>query len=117
MPQHDHHREPLPPSWIERNVDTIVRGLVAVCAGLVVFDLVFHFVGHKHVHFQIEAVPGFYALAGFASYVGLVLTAKQLRKVLMRPNDYYGEAPLEDAHDASLEAPHAHRAEGREEEE
>lgn len=92
MSQHE-HREPLPPSWIERNVRTIVRGLVGVCVALLVFDVVFHFVGHKHVHFRLEAIPGFYAVAGFLSYVGLVLTAKQLRKVVMRPNDYYGEEP------------------------
>jgi predicted dienelactone hydrolase len=87
-------RTPLPPSWFEKNVGGIVRGLVVICVLLLVADLVFHFVGHKHVHFDWEAWPGLYAAAGFVSYVGLVLTAKQLRKLLMRPEDHYGEAPL-----------------------
>ena len=84
-------REPLPPSWFEKNVDTIVRGLVASCALLLVGDVVLHFVAHKHVHFDIEGWVGFYAVVGFLSYVGLVLTAKQLRKIVMRPLDFYGE--------------------------
>ena len=113
MPQHNRPREPLPPSRIERNVDSIVRGLVATCVGLVAFDVVFHFVGHKHVHFDLEAVPGFYAVVGFVSYVGLVMTAKQLRKVVMRPNDYYGEAPTDrdGAHLSTPEGPEAPREE------
>ncbi len=116
MKNHDHHREPLPPSWIERNTGTIVRGLVALCVGLVLFDIVFHFVGHKHVHFDAESIPGFYALAGFVSYVGLVLTAKQLRKILMRPNDYYGEAPVTESR-STRQAPRRRKAHDSQEEE
>jgi len=86
-----HGREPLPPSWFEKNVDLIVRGVVGVCALLLVGDVVFHFVGHKHTHFDVEGWIGFYAVVGFVSYVGLVLTAKQLRKLVMRGLDYYGE--------------------------
>ena len=89
---HPHGREPLPPSWVERHVGLIVKITVAVCVLLLVADVVFHFVGHKHVHFAIEAWPAFYAVVGFISYVGLVLTAKQLRKLVMRPLDFYGEA-------------------------
>lgn len=83
--------QPLPPSWFERNVRTIVRAVFAICGLLIVADLVFHFVGHKHVHYDWEAIPGFYALVGFVSYVGLVLTAKQLRRVLRRDEDFYGD--------------------------
>ena len=90
--EHEHvgDREPLPPSIFERHVGRIVKGVYAICALLLVADVVFHFVGHKHVHFDIESWPGFYALAGFVSYVGLELGAKQLRKLVKRPEDYYG---------------------------
>ena len=42
-----------------------------------------------HGPFKIEHVFGFYGLLGFIACVVLVLAAKQLRKVLMRPEDYY----------------------------
>ncbi|MFK7988834.1 MAG: hypothetical protein AB8I08_22640 [Sandaracinaceae bacterium] len=95
--------EPLPPSWFERNVEGIQRGVLVICVLLLVGDLVFHFVGHKHVHFDIEAWPGFYAIVGFVSYVSLVLTAKQLRKLLKRPVDYYDHPapPLAQMDDAA----------------
>ena len=47
------------------------------------------FVYHKHVHFDFEAWPGFYAVVGFVSYVGLVFTAKGLRRLLKREEGYY----------------------------
>jgi hypothetical protein len=36
-----------------------------------------------------ESLWGFYAVYGFAACVLLVLLAKQLRKLLKRPEDYY----------------------------
>jgi hypothetical protein len=42
-----------------------------------------------HIAFYFETWPGFYALFGFAACVSLVLAAKQLRKLVMRPEDYY----------------------------
>jgi hypothetical protein len=39
--------------------------------------------------FSFESWPGFYALFGFVACVSLVLAAKQLRKWVMRPEDYY----------------------------
>lgn len=112
-------REPLPPSIFERHVGRIVNGVYAICALLLVADVVFHFVGDKHVHFDIESWPGFYALVGFVSYVGLVLSAKQLRKLVKRPEDYYGlRAPFKIAHERVLEPEeHAQRPSPTEEEE
>jgi hypothetical protein len=43
----------------------------------------------RHVDHPWEALPGFYALYGFVACVILVLAAKELRKVLMRGEDYY----------------------------
>lgn len=45
--------------------------------------------GWKHVHYGFEQVPGFHAIYGFAGCVFLVLAAIVLRKIVMRPEDYY----------------------------
>ncbi|HIF05849.1 MAG TPA: hypothetical protein EYQ64_02555 [Gemmatimonadetes bacterium] len=36
-------------------------------------------------------IPAFYPVYGFVGIVALVFIAKQMRKVLMRPEDYYDE--------------------------
>ena len=73
--------------WLDEpaNVERLVRGFYAACALLLMLDL---FVP-RHGTFAIERLFGFYAAFGFAACVVLVLVAKQLRRVLMRPEDYY----------------------------
>jgi hypothetical protein len=73
--------------WLDdpRNVTRIVWALVALCVVLFFADALYH----KHAEFAIEDLFGFYALFGFTVYVGLILTAKVLRRLLMRPEDYY----------------------------
>ena len=44
---------------------------------------------HKHIHFGIQKTPGFYGIYGFVGCVFLVLAAKELRKLVMRSEDYY----------------------------
>jgi hypothetical protein len=39
--------------------------------------------------FDFERWPGFYAFYGFVACFALVLAAKQLRRLLMRPERYY----------------------------
>lgn len=68
-----------------RNVKRMLRVFYAVCAGLLAADFLFH----RHVTHAFESVPGFYALFGLAACVVLVLAAKEMRKVLMRGEDYY----------------------------
>ncbi|MDD9857732.1 MAG: hypothetical protein OXU96_06785 [Gammaproteobacteria bacterium] len=68
-----------------RNVKRMLRVFYAVCAGLLTADFLFH----RHVVHAFEAVPGFYALFGLAACVVLVLAAKEMRKILMRGEDYY----------------------------
>ena len=46
---------------------------------------------HLHGHFAIEGLFGFYGFYGLIGCVGLVLGAKALRVILMRPEDYYDE--------------------------
>ena len=79
--------------------DKLFAGLWAVCLLLLVGGeplLVWAHhrdaeVGVAHHGFGFESWPGFYALFGFAAYVTLVLVAKQLRRWIMRPEDYYGD--------------------------
>lgn len=73
--------------WLERpgSVDKIIRFLGLICAAVVVADFFYE----KHGHYSWEKFPGFYAFFGFVSCVALVLAARQLRRILMRDEDYY----------------------------
>lgn len=73
--------------WLDnpRNVNRVVWGVYAVCAVLLLIDPLVP----KHGPFPIEHVFGFYGIFGFVACVGLVLAAKGLRVILMRPEDYY----------------------------
>ena len=67
------------------NVRLLLRVFYVICALLVLVEFVFH----RHVSHPFENLFGFYAVYGFAACVALVLIAKQMRKVLMRDEDYY----------------------------
>lgn len=69
------------------NVKRVVWILVAACVVSFGLDAVVH----RHVDHPWESLFGFYAVYGFVACVLLVLIAKQLRKVLMRKEDYYDE--------------------------
>jgi hypothetical protein len=84
--------------WLDepRNVTRIVYGLAVLCA----LSLVADFFYTKHPHFSIERWPSFYAVYGFVGSVTLVLTAKELRRLLRRDEDYY-EPPEQDGNEQS----------------
>ncbi len=69
----------------QANVDRLLRGFYILCGILFALD----FVVHRHVYLDWERLPGFYAIFGFVACVLLVLIAKEMRKVLMRKEDYY----------------------------
>ncbi len=69
------------------NVKRTIYGLFAVSGILFILD----FFVERHVDHPWEGVVGFYAIYGFVACVLLVLVAKELRKVLMRGEDYYDE--------------------------
>ena len=73
--------------WLDsrRNVDKIFWGLVVICALTVLADLLYH----KHVHYGIESLVGYHGWYGFISCVVLVLSAKVLRRLVKRDEDYY----------------------------
>lgn len=73
-----------------RNVRRVILGLFILCAVLLALD----FFVHRHASFHegafgVEEWFGFYGFYGFVACVLLVLIAKEMRKVLMRPEDYY----------------------------
>ena len=73
--------------WLDKpgNVTRLVWSLYGLCGLLLAIDVIVP----KHGPFPIEHVFGFYGLFGFIACVVLVLVAKRLRRVLMRPEDYY----------------------------
>jgi hypothetical protein len=73
--------------WLDRsgNVTKLYRGVWAIGIALIAADLFMH----KHEEFGFAGWLGFYALFGFVACVTLVLTAKALRRILKRPEDYY----------------------------
>ncbi|MEH6651818.1 MAG: hypothetical protein V7707_17495 [Motiliproteus sp.] len=77
------------------NVRWLVRGLTALCIVLFGLDVVLH----RHAEHPWEGVFGFYPLYGFVACVLLVLLAKELRKLVMRGEDYYRDAPNSNDHE------------------
>lgn len=71
----------------KRNVKIILRVFYAICALLLLVDLVYH----RHVTHPWEALFGFHAFYGLGACVLLVLVAREMRKILMREEDYYEE--------------------------
>ena len=68
-----------------RNVSRLLLGFYIICAGLFVAD----FFVHRHTVHPWEGFPGFFAIYGFVACVLLVVIAKEMRKVIMRKEDYY----------------------------
>lgn len=73
--------------WLDNpaNIKLIVWALAIVCVLLFLADFFYH----KHGHFDFEQWPGFYAWYGFLSYCTIVLTAKQIRKLIGRDESFY----------------------------
>jgi hypothetical protein len=73
--------------WLDRkeNVTKVYWTVWALCALLLLVEPAID----KHGEFGIEHLFGFHGLFGFVACVVLVLAAKALRRLLMRPEDYY----------------------------
>lgn len=69
------------------NVRRLLWAFTLFGALLLVADLVVH----RHVLHAWESLPAFYPVVGFASIVALVYGARGLRRLVMRPEDYYDE--------------------------
>jgi predicted membrane metal-binding protein len=73
--------------WLdhERNVTKVYRLVWMLCGLLLLIEPAIN----KHGQFAIEDWFGFHGVFGFVACVGLVLAAKALRRILMRPENYY----------------------------
>ena len=104
MAEHGHTHNFPPgegPGWLDEweNVKKLLKGFGVCCVLLLSVDLLaLAGLYDEHAHFPWEHVPGFYGFYGLAGCVALVLLAKQLRKVVMRDEDYYeGPADADEA--------------------
>ena len=70
-----------------RNVKAVIYGLFTACAMLFGLDWIIH----RHVGHPWEAWFGFHAVYGFVVCFGLVLAAKEMRKLVRRGEKYYDE--------------------------
>ncbi|MGH8611784.1 MAG: hypothetical protein ACREYF_07010 [Gammaproteobacteria bacterium] len=75
------------PDWFDKpsNVRRLLRVFYLVCAALLGVDWLYH----RHAVHPWEGMPGFFSFFGFMACVVLVLLAKELRKLLMREEDFY----------------------------
>jgi hypothetical protein len=73
------------------NVNRLWRWFVSACALVVAIDVLalVEVLYHRHVSIFVEGLPGFYAAWGFAGIALLIILAKLLRRLVMRPEDYY----------------------------
>ena len=70
-----------------RNVKRAIYALYALCG----ISVIGEFVVHRHVDHPWEGIFAFYSVYGFVACVLLVLIAKEMRKFLMRREDYYDD--------------------------
>ena len=80
--------------WLDdpANVKKLLKVFFISCGALFVIDLLKYIPAlhiHHHAPYHLEKIPGFYGIYGCVGCVALVLVSKQMRKVLMRPEDYY----------------------------
>ena len=87
-----------PKRWLDdpANVKKFLRWFYWICGLIILADVVFSIFWHKHATFSDgsalespETLPTFYGLYGFLGCAGLILAAKELRKLVMRKEDYY----------------------------
>jgi integral membrane sensor domain MASE1 len=75
------------PSWFERreNQNKLWYALLAVAGVLTVSEFLYE----HHPHFEIEEIPEFFEIFGFLAFAFIVFAGIGLRKLIMRPEDYY----------------------------
>lgn len=73
--------------WLDstQNVTLLYRTIWGAGIVLLLADLWIH----RHEEFGFALLFGFHGLFGFVACIALVLAAKGLRRVLMRPENYY----------------------------
>lgn len=87
-----HHEVKEPVGWMDRpeTVKRLFTIFYALCAALIAAELLLVGAENAHPH-PLEERMRFlvYPVYGFVSFWFLVLVAKPMRKLLIRPEDYY----------------------------
>jgi len=89
---HGPHEIKEPVGWMDRPeaVKRFFTVFYVICAALVAAELLLAAAPNEHPHPLEEAMRFLvYPVYGFASFWFLVLVAKPMRKLLIRPEDYY----------------------------
>lgn len=88
----DHENESFSPLakrflWADSSsaVERVIFWLSVLCVLLFVADFIYH----RHSYAPGEGTPGFYAFVGFIAFTVIVLGATQLRRVILRNENYY----------------------------
>ncbi|MFZ3032485.1 MAG: hypothetical protein WA138_00520 [Parvibaculum sp.] len=69
----------------------VLVALGAICASLIAVD----FLRDRHGVFDVEHWPLFFCVFGFVVYWSLIVAAKQLRRLIERPENYYGDEAID----------------------
>lgn len=79
--------------WVDkpRSANTIIRALAIACGLLFLADFTYE----KYGHLTAEYIPGFFGVYGFVMFAALIIAARTLRKVIKRPEDYYGDTSID----------------------
>ena len=77
--------------WLDdpANVKKLLRVFYVLC-GVVLLS---EFLIHKHGEHELESLPFFHGAYGFLGIVILVFVSVGLRKIVLRPESYYGDEP------------------------
>ena len=73
--------------WLDSaaNVTKLYWGFWVICLLLIAINLILH----PHEDSEFATLFGFHGFYGFLACAALILAAKQLRRLLMRNEDYY----------------------------
>ena len=91
-----HHEVEAPVGWTDRPaaVRRFFTVFYVICGALVLAELLLLGAANEHPHPLEEAMRFLvYPVYGFVSFWFLVLVAKPMRKLLIRPEDYYEGGP------------------------
>lgn len=83
------------PGLFER--PAVINAIIGVLALSCLTLLIAEWFYAKHPHFGFDGWFGFYPMTGFAAYCFIVLSARALRPLLRRGENYYGEADPDEA--------------------
>lgn len=78
--------------WVDKpgSANILFWLLAAACVVVLLLDFSYE----KHEKVLIANIFGFYAIYGFLCFTFIIFGAKTLRKLIKRPEDYYGEQDI-----------------------